>query len=230
MDHPADAALKDVLVTSRSFAEYVAFFGLDPDDLPPSILDVSAGASSFVAEASARGVGAFAADPAYGSSVDELASTTSSSTVGAAAMVDAHAGRFTFDWYGTPERRAAMRAAALATFQRDRSAHPDRYVPASLSVLPFEDKEFDLALCSHLLFTWANLFDGRFHLEALLELVRVAAEVRVFPLVLQGSGGEVEFLPRLLAGLRDEHGVAAQVTEVSYEFQVGARHALTLRG
>ena len=54
-----------ILLTSRSFAEYIAFFNLDPNKLPGRIVDVSAGASSFVAEATRRGVDALAVDPAY---------------------------------------------------------------------------------------------------------------------------------------------------------------------
>lgn len=52
--------------------------------------------------------------------------------------------------------------------------------PSELAELPFDDQFFDLALCSHVLFkTSKNDFD----LKALMELARVAGEVRVFPLV-----------------------------------------------
>ena len=61
-----------MLVTSRSFAEYLAFFALDPDRLPRRVLDCSAGTSGFVAAARDRGCDAVAVDPAYRLPVEGL--------------------------------------------------------------------------------------------------------------------------------------------------------------
>jgi hypothetical protein len=231
MDLPADSAPRDdILVTSRSFAEYVAFFDLDPEHLPARVLDCAAGASSFVAEAHALGVDAVAADPAYGHDESVLTSRTSSGKTGGAQLIDANSSRFTFDWYGTPERRAEMRRTALAMFQEHRQAHPDRYLAAGLPSLPVSDKSFELALCSHLLFTWATHLDELWHLDALVELCRVADEVRVFPIVLQGTGEPVDFLPSLRARLDNQFGITSEIVPVGYEFQVGAHQLLRLRG
>jgi hypothetical protein len=222
-------ANEDILVTSRSFAEYVAFFGLDSEDLPTRVLDCSAGASSFVAEAHARGIDAVAADPAYAHSDEALTNRTSSGTTGGSQLIDANSDRFTYDWYETAQRRAEMRRTALATFQEHRRAYPARYVAAALPGLPLEGKSFDLALCSHLLFTWATHLDELWHLAALVELCRVAEEVRVFPLVLQGTGQPVEFLPSLRARLHNRFEITTEIVPVPYEFQVGAHHMLKLR-
>ncbi|SCW59357.1 Methyltransferase domain-containing protein [Paenibacillus tianmuensis] len=55
-----------VAMTCRSFAEYERMFRLKPELMEAGpILDVAAGASSFVAEAAARGLAAKAADPMY---------------------------------------------------------------------------------------------------------------------------------------------------------------------
>lgn len=48
-----------------------------------------------------------------------------------------------------------------------------------LSQFPFSDNEFDLALCSHLLFTYSDLLSLEFHLEAIAELLRVARNVAI---------------------------------------------------
>jgi len=58
------------------------------------------------------------------------------------------------------ERRRTLRESALDAFSTDRQS-PHRYVPAQLPELPFADNAFDLALCSHLLFTWSDVLDGR---------------------------------------------------------------------
>ena len=214
-----------MLVTSRSFAEYLAFFALDPDRLPRRVLDCSAGTSGFVAGARARGSDAVAVDPAYRQSLDDLAETGRAGAVGGASMVADHRDRFTFDWYGSPERQRELRASALEGFVADRARRPGHYVAAELPHLPFADGSFDLALCSHLLFTWANVFDEAWHEAALREMARVASEVRVFPLVHQGSGEPVAFLGALRGRLA---GLDARVVTVPYAFQVGADEMLVL--
>ena len=97
----------------------------------------------------------------------------------------------------------------------------DHYVAAALPRLPFADASFDLALCSHLLFTWANVFDEAWHEAAIREMARVAGEVRVFPLVHQGSGEPVEFLDALCDRLAADAGLVARVERVPYAFQLG---------
>ena len=52
---------------------------------------------------------------------------------------------------------------------------------ASLPKLPFEDGQFDIAVCSHLLFLYSNQLSLDFHLASIEELLRVAAEVQGFP-------------------------------------------------
>jgi len=216
-----------VLVTSRSFAEYLAFFALDPDRLPRRVLDCSAGSSGFVAAARARGCAAVAADPAYRQTPHALEIEARQGGAGAAALVTAHRDRFTYEWYGTPERQRALRADALEAFLADRRAHPGHYVAAELPRLPFADASFDLAVCSHLLFTWAEVHDEAWHVAALREMARVAREVRVFPLLHQGDGAPVAFLPALRGEL-SVSGLGSRVEQVPYAFQVGGDEMLVV--
>ncbi|MET7278018.1 hypothetical protein ABZS29_07265 [Kribbella sp. NPDC005582] len=213
-----------MLVTSRSYAEYEAMFDLT--ELPASVLDCSAGGSSFTAEAAARGVDVVAVDPAYELSMPELVDTVRRSLPVGSEIVDTHADKFVWSWYGAPARRDEMRLEAADRFLQDIGEAPDRYVAGRLPELPFEDGRFELALCSHLLFTWADTFDRDWHLAALRELVRVSSgEVRVFPLVLQGTGEPVPFLPEVLDELAD---VRWETRKVPYEFQAGADEMLVI--
>ncbi|MDH2445471.1 hypothetical protein QDR37_16105 [Amnibacterium sp. CER49] len=216
-----------MLVTSRSFEEYAAFFALSEHDLRGRILDCSAGASGFTAAAADAGADVTAVDPVYAEPRGRLRAAAEAAQREGAAIVDAHDGRFTWRWYGTPERRSSLRTGALSAFADDLERHPERYVPGALPDLPFTVAAFDLALCSHLLFTWSDRFDEAWHEAALRELLRVAAEVRVFPLVTQGRGDPVPFLEPLLLRLRAD-GVDAAVERVPYEFQVGADRMLRL--
>jgi SAM-dependent methyltransferase len=215
-----------MLVSSRSFEEYCASFDLDPDRLPARILDCAAGASDFVAEAARRGSAAVAVDPSYrrGAEVVELARNGMRSGTG---MISSHRGRFTYAWYGSPEARTQMRDRAMQRFAVDNSAHPERYLAAELPHLPFADDAFDLAVCSHLLFTWATDLDEQWHHDAILELCRVAAEVRIFPLVLRETGDAVPSMESLLARLGGV-GITAERRTVPYEFQLGANQMLQL--
>jgi hypothetical protein len=217
-----------MLVTSRSFEEYEAFFALTAGDLAGSVLDCSAGASGFAAVANARGGRVIAVDPAYALGVDRLAAEIDASTATGGAIIAGNADHFVWTWYGSRERRDELRRDAGAAFLADLRAHPATYVPGALPGLPFADDAFDLALCSHLLFTWSDVLDEPWHEDALTELLRVAREVRVFPMVVQGTGDPVPFLPRLVDRFRGR-GHQVDAVAVPYEFQRGADRMLTVR-
>ena len=202
-------------------------FDLGSSDLTGSILDCSAGVAGFAAEAGKRGARIVAVDPAYALSRENLATLGKEDLGRGSAIAADYPDRFTFDWYGSPERRLSMRTRALAQFLPDLVMHPDRYVAGQLPQLPFRDSAFDLAVCSHLLFTWADQLGLDWHRAALVELTRVAREVRVFPTVLQGPGDPVPFWDELI----NELGSFALHTErrhVPYEFQIGANTMLVV--
>ncbi|MBL1077135.1 methyltransferase domain-containing protein [Nocardia sp. 2] len=216
----------DMLVTSRSAAEYHAMFDLSPADVAGSVLDCCSGGSSFAAETGTR---VTAVDPMYRLGHEELAQRVRTALRDGDSMIAAHAHRFEWGFYGGIEQRRQMRYAAGEQFIADRAAHPDRYVAAALPELPFPDGSFDLVLCSHLLFTWSDRFDEDFHRRALAELVRVARrEVRIYPLVVQATGEPVEFLDRLCDELRAA-GHEVELHPVPYRFQQGAHYALWIR-
>ena len=192
------------------------------------MLDCSAGTSGFVAGARARGCDAVAVDPAYREPRDRLAETARAGAHGGSSLVADHRDRFSFAWYGTPERQRALRAAALDACLADRRRCPDHYVAAALPRLPFADGSFHLALCSHLLFTWADVFDAAWHEAAIREMARVADEVRVFPLLHQGSGDPVGFLDALRDRLGAYAGLVTRVEKVHYAFQVGGDEMLVV--
>jgi SAM-dependent methyltransferase len=216
-----------VLVTSRSYDEYVAMFDLDPA-MPGSIVDCSAGVAGFAAGAGRRGARVVAVDPAYALSGDELARLGHDDLERGGAIASQFPDRFTFDWYGDPERRLKLRKGALAQFLVDLATHPERYLAGQLPQLPFRDASFDLAVCSHLLFTWADQLGLDWHRAALLELTRVARQVRVFPTVMQGSGQPVPFWDELMSTLADA-GLRVELRRVPYEFQIGANTMLVVK-
>lgn len=146
------------------------------------------------------------------------------------AWVQAHAADYTWKFFSGPEEHLAQRLAAAALFTAHVSRAPQHYVPAALPHLPFADAAFDLVLCSHLLFSYANRLDEHFHLAALRELVRVArGQVRVYPLVANGSDRSHPSLGALRAQLAAA-GVGSELRATGgYAFQRGADRVLVLQ-
>ena len=210
----------------RRFAEYEAFFALDDHALSGPVLDVGGGPSSFVAEARANGVDATAADPLYRHTGEEIGIRFEETAVAMRAGLRRAAYRFNWDYYGSEEAVHRLRREALALFLEDfaQGRPAGRYVTAALPALPFRSGQFRLALVSHLLFLYGDVLNLDFHLAALRELMRVAEEVRVFPLVnldcLPSS-----HLPGVVRALRAE-GAEAELVNVPFEFQRGATRML----
>lgn len=201
-------------------------FDLASDDLVGPVLDCCAGGSSFAAETDGRVI---AVDPAYALGRRDLAARVRAGLDEGDRIIDRNADRFEWGWYGSPGRRADMRRAAAELFIADLHARPERYVAGALPDLPLSSDSVDLVLCSHLLFTWSDQLGEEWHRRALAELVRVARrEIRVFPVVVQGTGDAVAFLDRLRAEL-DALGHRTHLRDVPYRFQRGGDQMLLVR-
>ena len=108
-----------------------------------------------------------------------------------------------------------------------RSAPKGRYVAGLLPSLPFESARFDLTLVSYLLLVYEDHFSYEFHRLAILDMLRVAGEVRVFPLVtlMLKPSPYVEPLLQELQSL----GYTAQIHTVQYELQRGGNQLLCIK-
>ena len=228
MEMEREFKLDGIVPWGRRLWEYRAFFALERADFGAPVLDVGAGPSSFAAEAVDEGARVTAADPLY-ALPGELIAKRFEETRGA-MMEGLRQARYRFRWshYGSPDNIEKIRREALGLFLDDYAREgAGRYVEASLPRLPFTDDAFHLALSSHLLFLYGDDLDFGFHIEALHELLRVAREVRVFPLV-NLDGRPSSHLPGVLAHFARE-GVEAGLVPVPYEFQCGATKMLRLR-
>lgn len=236
------AGIGPVLISARSYAEYLAMFDLTEADMAGRVLDCPGGAASFTAGALSRGIDATAVDPAYAhpSSGPTTAPAPSALTaLGEHAVVEAergnaflrqHAHRLVWTWFTDPDDHLRQRTQAARDFCTSVRIHPTRYVPGALPHLPFSDASFDLVLSSHLLFAYGDRLDDAFHLTALTELIRVArTQVRVFPLVGHVDGR----VHRTLGILREQLAAAGITTAVrataGYEFQRGGNQMLVLQ-
>jgi hypothetical protein len=212
----------------RNRAEYLAFFDLFEQTPGTRILDCGGGPSSFNGEMTALGFRAVSADPLYAHSKDAIKARIAEARWAIMAGVHAAADRFVWRDYGSPEGLERTRLSAMTFFLEDyeEGRAEGRYLAAALPRLPLPDRAFDLALSSHLLLTYSAQIDFEAHLAACLEMLRVASEARIFPL-LDLEGRLSRHLDPLRAAL-DAAGYASEIRKVGYEFQKGGDELLRI--
>jgi hypothetical protein len=211
----------------RSFDEYVRMFALSERELGLSIVGCGDGPAAFNAEMTRRGDRVVSVDPLYRFSADEIASRVREIADQMVEGARRKAEAFVWTDFHSPEELGRRRLEIMHLFLADFEAgrREGRYVEASLPTLPFPDKAFDLALCSHLLFTYSGLLSEDDHVSGIVEMCRVANEVRIFPVLDMFDGGRSRHLEPVIARLR-EAGLAAELVRVPYEFQRGGNEML----
>jgi hypothetical protein len=221
--------LKEVIPWGRSFEEYRRMFALSEEDLSGRILGCGDGPASFNAEAAARGHTVVSCDPLYACPATEIERRVQDCYADLITQVRRNLDAFVWQEFADPDALGRCRLAAMRCFVADfeTGKSEGRYVAASLPRLPFEDGRFDLAIISHFLFLYSDRLDLEFHERSIEELLRVASEVRIFPLLtLEGKlSAHVGPIHTHLAGKgwKVEHAV------VPYEFQRGGNEMLRIR-
>lgn len=222
-------SLDQVVPWGRSFDEYRRMFALTDDDLNRTILGCGDGPAGFNALASARGCRVVSCDPIYAFTRCEITARIEATSDQVLEQTRANARTFVWnDAIPTVEALGIIRMQAMSVFLEDFDAGKaeGRYVEGALPRLPFADRAFDLALCSHFLFLYTSQLGEAFHLEAVRELCRVAAEVRIFPL-LDLDGQRSAYVAPCLSWLAHS-GRAARCERVPYEFQRGGDEMLRI--
>jgi len=201
-------------------------FDLTATDLSGKILDCAGGPASFNSEASTRGQRVVSCDPLYELSAGEISARIDATFDQIVSNAEANRDRFVWQEIGSPQRLGEVRMAAMRHFLDDfpQGLQEGRYRAGVLPSLPLEDCAFDLALCSHFLFTYSDRLSVDFHVAAIEEMCRVAREARVFPL-LESYGGTSSLLEPVVSTLR-KRGSAVQTRLVPYEFQRGGNRML----
>lgn len=221
--------LDNVVPWGRSYEEYVSMFGLSEADLGLRILGCGDGPAAFNAALTGRGGRIVSLDPVYAFDAGQIRGRIAETYE--TVMTQLRRNRGDFVWGGIPsvDELGKLRMAAMETFLADFAAgkQTGRYIAGELPELPFADGEFDLALTSHFLFLYSDHLSLEFHLEALREMLRVAREVRVFPLVTLANAlsPHLRFVTEQLAN----RGFGVAVRRVPYEFQRGGNEMLVIR-
>lgn len=203
-------------------------FAMADADLEKKILGCADGPASFNSSLTKRGGTIVSVDPLYRFSREEIRSRIHQvfDTVLTETRKNAHE----FVWGTIPsiEALGRIRLDAMNEFLDDypEGLEKKRYIDAGLPELPFREKQFELALCSHYLFLYSPHLSFDFHLRSIRELCRVAREVRVFPLLELGAIPSRHLEPVMKILSREGYQVAIET--VPYEFQRGGNRMMRL--
>ena len=220
--------LQEIIPWGRTLREYELMFALTEADRNLKILGCGDGPASFNAEWTALGGDVISIDPVYQFSGAEIRERFDAVRENIIAGVEATPDKWSWSFHKNSQDLLANRVTALELFLADYEAGKNigRYRIDELPTLSFADGEYNVAVCSHLLFLYSNLLSFDFHLSALLELCRVADEVRVFPLLDLVGNNSVHLNPVRLA-LHDK-GIETSIEKVDYEFQKGGNQMLRI--
>jgi hypothetical protein len=221
--------LDQVVPWGRSFDEYRRMFALTDADLRRRIIDCGAGPASFASEAARRGTRVVACDPLYQWEARQIRERIAATSVNILEQTRQNRDEFVWDSITSVEELGEIRMTAMGAFLDDYDAGrtQGRYVNAELPALPFDDRSFELAVCSHFLFLYTTQLGDTFHRAAIAELCRVATEVRVFPLL--ALGGRMSPLVEQVSAERRSAGFDVSIERVPYEFQRGGNEMMRIR-
>jgi SAM-dependent methyltransferase len=222
--------LENVVPWGRSFAEYVAMFALSDDDLRKRILGCGDGPASFNAFLTRQGGQVVSVDPLYRFSTEDIRQRINATYAEVMEQTRKNKHEFTWTSIKSVDELGRIRMAAMEEFLGDYAlgVEQGRYVVGELPHLPFADREFDLAVCSHLLFLYSEQLSGDLHVASIRELCRVASEIRVFPLLELGAR-----VSRHLQAATDSLqalGYSVTIAPVPYEFQRGGNQMMRICG
>ena len=222
-------ALEEVVPWGRSRDEFVRMFSLTSEDLSGSIIDCAAGPASFNAELTAQGYEVISCDPLYSLTADEIRDRIGTTCDTVVANARAASNEFVWRDFTSPDHLGDVRMEVMQRFLADFPAglREGRYLAQALPHLDFHDGEFDLALCSHFLFTYSDQLSTEFHVAAIQEMCRVASEARIFPLLKSYGGASPHIEPVVVAF--QERGYEVEIRTVPYEFQRGGDKLLAVK-
>jgi hypothetical protein len=217
---------KDIVPWGRNFDEYTRMFDLTTSDLRLRILGCGDGPASFNVECNRCGGHVTSIDPLYYFSLETIEKRITETYHDVLVQTRAHQDKFIWDTIPSPEELGRIRMESMRRFldSYESGKLDKKYIAGELPTLPFDDQSFDLALSSHFLFLYTDNLTFDFHIASIREMLRVANEVRIFPL-LDVNAQESRYLQGVLESFQE---YKLEIRKVSYEFQRGGNKMLVL--
>ncbi len=221
--------LDNIVPFGRSKSEYELMFALSESDRAKRIIGIGDGPASFNAEMTAAGYQVTSIDPIYQFTGAEIKSRFDACVDGIIEQVRNTPNNWIWNYHKSPEDLRVNREQAIAVFLKDydRGKIEGRYLNAELPKLDFQDKQFQLALCSHFLFLYSAHLSLEFHIDSIRELCRIAEEVRIFP-ILTLTQERSPYLDSVRDNLAKE-GIISEIIQVPYELQKGGNQMIVFK-
>jgi hypothetical protein len=221
--------LTEIVPWGRTLAEYKLMFDLSDADLNRQILGCGDGPASFNVEMHKLGRSVVSIDPIYqftAAQIEQRVRDTYSTIID---QVRQNSSRYIWNYFADPDELGCARMDAMNEFLADYETGKSdgRYLWQSLPKLDLSDRQFELCVCSHLLFLYSEQLSLDFHLESIRELLRVAAEVRIFPLLKLDCNLSAYVNP--VIDKFTQAGFDAEIRTVNYEFQKGGDRMLVIK-
>jgi hypothetical protein len=220
--------LEEVVPWGRTLEEYKLMFALSAADLNSKILGCGDGPASFNARMTELGHSVVSIDPIYQFSAQEIEHRVRAVYEPIISQLKQNHRDYIWQNFRDADELGDARLKAMEKFLSDYELGKvtGRYLHQSLPSLDFGDRQFELCVCSHLLFLYSEQLSLDFHLTSILELLRVALEVRIFPL-LKLDGRPSAYIEPIVRELSNA-GYRTQVRAVDYEFQKGGNQMLII--
>ncbi len=220
--------LNKVVPWGRTLAEYKLMFDLTEEDLQRTILGCGDGPASFNAEMKQQGHRVVSIDPVYEFSDEQIRQRVQDTYTTVMSQLKLKPDSYVWNVFKTIEELGKARMGAMEDFLVDYELgkKEDRYRAESLPELSFADRQFDLCLCSHLLFLYSDQFTLEFHLASIEELLRVSQELRIFPL-LKLNCDRSPYVDPIMEAL-SQKGYSVSIDNVPYEFQRGGNQMMKI--
>ncbi len=182
--------LDTVVPWGRSYDEYVSMFALTEDELKLRFIGCGDGPAAFNCDLTKRGGNVVSVDPAYAFDAARIRRRIFETFETVMAQMRKNQADYVWEAIPSLEQLGRRRLSAMQTFLADFEAGKKerRYVAGELPSLPFASGQFDIALSSHFLFLYSEHLSAEFHIQALEEMLRVARQARVFPLLTAAPG------------------------------------------
>lgn len=144
------------------------------------------------------------------------------------SQVKQNVDRYVWNNFHDPEQLGYARLAVMEKFLLDYEIGriKGRYLWQSLPKLELADHQFELCVCSHLLFLYSDHLSLDFHIASIHELLRISKEVRIFPLLKLDC--EPSPYLELVVNLLSSQQFDITVQPVAYEFQKGGNQMLKI--
>jgi SAM-dependent methyltransferase len=220
--------LNEVVPWGRTMEEYKLMFALSDTDLNKKILGCGDGPASFNAEMTELGYSVVSIDPIYEFSGDQIRQRFEETYEPIISQVKQNVDRYIWQNFDDADQLGYARLAAMDKFLLDYETGKmaERYLPQSLPKLKLADNQFDLCVCSHLLFLYSEQLSLDFHIASIHELLRISLEVRIFPL-LKLDCEPSPYLESVIENLSSQQ-FDVKVQPVPYEFQKGGNQMLKI--